>query len=183
MDKRGLTTDPMRQGQPFRWWEEIGPSQKPSPYAEASWVSYQDVFTETYVVPGSVPPESRKVTFGVIKVYDHLASHPDPANVIDDTDVIGELSEPERGTPLGSLSYEIEGNLLTITDWSHYSWHNATPVLKAFRSLRSNIPDCVSTIVVRDEPTAFWTSLGFELPFKGSEVLVYDKSSFDPIPY
>ena len=181
MDPRGLTVDPNREGQSLRWWEEIGPSQKPSPYAEASWIVYQDTFVETSVVPNT--GQTRKVTFGVVKVYDYYASHPTPADLIDNTDIIEELSEFERGTPLGSLSYEIEGSLLTITEWSHYSWCDAAPVRKAFRALRGSIPECVTTMVVRNDPTAFWTSLGFSLPFKGSDTLVYDRSSFEPIPY
>lgn len=181
MDPRGLTVDPNREGQPLRWWEEIGGSQTPAPYAEASWIVYQDTFVETVVVPNTT--QVRKVTFGVVKVYDYYASHPTPSDLIDDTDIIGELSEPERGTPLGSLSYEIEGGLLTITDWSHYSWCDAAPVRKAFNALRGSIPECVTTLVVKNDPTAFWTSLGFALPFKGSDTLVYDRSSFEPIPY
>ena len=181
MDPRGLTTDPNREGQPLRWWEEIGASQKPSPYAEESWIVYQDTFVETAVIPNTA--QTRKVTFGVVKVYDHYASHPNPSNIVNDADVIEEMSEPERGTPLGSLSYEIEGGLLTITDWSHYSWYDAAPVRKAFRALRGSIPECVTTMVVINDPTAFWTSLGFSLPFKGSDTLVYDISSFEPIPY
>lgn len=181
MDPRGLTIDPNREGQPLRWWEEIGGSQRPAPYAEESWVAYQDTFVETLAIPNTT--QARRVTYGVVKVYDHYASHSNPFDIIEDTDNIGELTEPERGTPLGSLSYEIEGSLLTITDWSHYSWCDAAPVRKAFRALRGSIPECVTTMVVKNDPTAFWTTLGFELPFKGSDTMVYDRSSFEPIPY
>lgn len=42
MDKRGLTVDPNRDScTATRWFEEIGPTQKPSPYATRSWVCHQ----------------------------------------------------------------------------------------------------------------------------------------------
>lgn len=42
MDKRGLTTDPMMGAcEGPKWYTSLGPSQKPSPYATASWSYYQ----------------------------------------------------------------------------------------------------------------------------------------------
>lgn len=180
MDPRGLTTDPFREGQPLSWWETVGGSQSPSPYAEETWIAYQDTFSESYAdISGSLT----KVTYGVIKVYDYYASHSDLSQIITDTAVIEELSEEERGTPLGQLSYELQGGLLRLTSWSHYGWHNAAPVRKAWRALQGSLSECVVTVVVKDDPTAFWTALGFYIPFKGSPDLVYDRSNFEPIPY
>jgi len=43
MDKRGHTIDPNRESlEQLAWWEKIGPSQKPSPYATASWTYWHD---------------------------------------------------------------------------------------------------------------------------------------------
>ena len=180
MDKRGLTIDPYREGQPLSWWETVGGSQTPSPYAEETWIAYQDTFSESYLDSlGSLV----KVTYGVIKVYDYYASHNEVAQLITDTVVLEDLEEAERGTPLGSLSYELQGGLLRLTNWSHYGWHDASPVRKAFRALEGSLSECVLTVVVKDDPTAFWTALGFYSPFKGSPDLVYDRSTFEPIPY
>jgi len=47
MDKRGLTTDPNRNfGTKSQWWESLGATQKPSPYATASWKYLQNYTTE-----------------------------------------------------------------------------------------------------------------------------------------
>jgi hypothetical protein len=52
MDKRGLTHDPNVDPMASpRWFETIGPTQKPSPYATASWVclqTYDVVFQEIF---------------------------------------------------------------------------------------------------------------------------------------
>ena len=68
--------------------------------------------------------------------------------------------------------------LLRLTSWSHYGWQDAAPVRKAFRALEGSLSECVLTVVVKDDPTAFWTALGFYSPFKGSPDLVYDRSTF-----
>lgn len=85
-------------------------------------------------------------------------------------------AEP-RGTLLGEINYEITGPLLTITDWSHYNWQNAQPVEKAFAVLLKDAPECVDVIAVNNAPTAFWRKLGFKHINKGSDTLIYDKSS------
>ena len=55
MDKRGLTTDPNRNfGATPEWWESLGPTQKPSPYAHASWKYLQSFKTEVIEIPGEV---------------------------------------------------------------------------------------------------------------------------------
>lgn len=42
MDKRGLTIDPNYDVcEPPRWFDNLGPTQRPSPYATASWVCHQ----------------------------------------------------------------------------------------------------------------------------------------------
>jgi hypothetical protein len=48
MDKRGLTIDPNRDvfAEP-KWWEDLGPTTKPSPYATASWTYWHDYVTES----------------------------------------------------------------------------------------------------------------------------------------
>ena len=87
-----------------------------------------------------------KVTYGVIKVYDYYASHNEVAQLITDTVVLEDLEEAERGTPLGQLSYELQGGLLRLTSWSHYGWHDAAPVRKAFRALEGSLSECVLTM-------------------------------------
>ena len=52
MDRRGLTTDPNASGiGTKKWWETLGPTQKPSPYATASWRYYQDFTVDIIEVP------------------------------------------------------------------------------------------------------------------------------------
>ncbi len=54
MDKRGLTTDPNRNfGAASEWWESLGPTQKPAPYAAASWKYLQSFKVEVVEVPGA----------------------------------------------------------------------------------------------------------------------------------
>ena len=44
MDERGLTVDPFRGIETeSRWWEEIGPTQKPSPYRKLPGRYYQKI--------------------------------------------------------------------------------------------------------------------------------------------
>jgi hypothetical protein len=54
MDKRGLTHDPMVDplASP-RWFETVGPTQRPSPYATASWVCVQTYDEILQEVPDS----------------------------------------------------------------------------------------------------------------------------------
>ena len=52
MDKRGFTTDPNANGtETKKWWESLGPTQKPSPYATASWRYYQDFTVDIIEIP------------------------------------------------------------------------------------------------------------------------------------
>ncbi len=47
MDKRGYTVDPNRDScKELDWYEQIGPTQRPSPYATASWVYLQKYVVE-----------------------------------------------------------------------------------------------------------------------------------------
>jgi hypothetical protein len=75
------------------------------------------------------------------------------------------------GTLLGSVSYELFGNTVTITDWEHLNWQDDTPVYKAVKVILNELPDCVTEIKVLDPPHAFWTSLGFLPDFKGDQYL------------
>jgi hypothetical protein len=98
-----------------------------------------------------------------ILVYDKLADSPG----------ILVLPEEDRppGTLLGSVSYELFGDLVTITDWEHLNWRDDTPVIQAVKVLIHEVPDCVKEIRVLDNPHAFWISLGFENDFKGDQYL------------
>ena len=327
MDRRALTVDPNASSSTRKtpkWWKEIGPTQKPSPYATASWVyrRYSDFEYETLpadLIPevfdnwsdfsvnvyptvldgglfssaqppdniydeggfdGEGPVDFVKHYFSSIKVYDFLASTPgkyedivigtgllsidsdgsgqdfvvvDPSelSVYDNSDNLqnpipnpssiydsqtfaqwgqgivleelvyeirdgiqylintvplilpdGALLTTESGLEievnvrateeedlrnpgdlLGQLEYEVLGSTLTITNWSHYNWHDATPVRKAFKSLMNSLPTCVDSVLVQDQPKAFWTELGFVSPTKGSEVLVYNEKIKKPVTY
>ena len=179
MDERGLIVDPNRDPlEPVRWWEKIGETQRPSPYNRASWVCIQEHEKELVIVPlpGSDPPIGMETTHinAIIRVYDTKASNPEPQGL--------ETLLEDQGDVLGHLSYEIVGNILTITDWSHNNWQDASPVKLAFNALKNNLPDCVLQIMVR-EPKAFWKSLGFFHPSKNSDLLIYFKESGQPVPY
>lgn len=297
MDKRGLTIDPNSEEIQPRWWEQIGGSQSPSPYATASWVYRHSWITEEKAQSTTDPIEYEldngssfanhrpgdtydsgffntprtgalmldeggfsqtgdplvyvKHYFGTMSVYDAKASYPAPqqleqrlvpgdktvgylgtimdirdALIQDNSDDIlnpipnpnrilnsGEfdragpgitLNEMEflvlptgiqliinytqsevpdydddddaRGTLLGQVNYEISGANLTITDWSHYNWHNSQPVKKAVKVLINEKPDCAEVVMVENQPTPFWKSLGFECPYKGSPILVHRDS-------
>ena len=103
-----------------------------------------------------------------------LLTDPDGDEI--DVGVFSELTdEKSHGKLLGEIHYEITGPILTITDWSHYNWHNSLPVEKAFAVMLKEAPECVNLVVVRDAPTAFWRKLGFRYVEKGNKTLVYDK--------
>lgn len=132
-----------------------------------------------------------------VLVYDQLADSPgiiplipqplgllDVDPTIDDligTDPSGETIEAVRastpyddrppGTLLGSVSYEIFGDVATITDWEHLNWQDDTPVRKAVRVIINELPDCVNEVRVLDGPHAFWTSQGFLPNYKGDQYL------------
>jgi len=79
------------------------------------------------------------------------------------------------GDLLGELNYEMKNCKVFITDWSHYNWMDDTPVRKAFKAMVNSLPSNVDKddITVRDNPHAFWTSLGFIQKNKGDEILYY----------
>ena len=83
------------------------------------------------------------------------------------------------GKLLGQIDFEVENCAVTITDWSHYNWQDDTPVRKAFKRLVNSLPDDITTVSVKDQPTAFWTSLGFVRGSKDDESLVYS----DPLAF
>lgn len=300
MDRRGHTIDPNREPlQQLAWWEKVGPSQKPSPYATASWTYWHDWATEEEPIftiepiayefdngddfAVNVYPQvidaglfNRSTTgalkldeggftqtgepikwvhhyFGTIKVFDTKASAPnstygdeviveddrlighvariidpatlevfdnsvdfsnpvpDPNRILDETlfsrtsggqlysELIYQITEageqvlidPSLGNEmpdyndddfpsgklLGEIHYEVSGADLTITEWSHYNWHDAQPVKKAVRVLLNEAPDCVERIKVENTPDPFWKALGFVCPYKGSEMLIHESST------
>lgn len=75
------------------------------------------------------------------------------------------------GTLLGSVSYELFGDVITITDWEHLNWQDDTPVRKAVQVILNDMPDCVKEVKVLDPPHAFWTALGFKANYKGDSYL------------
>lgn len=173
MDERGLTTDPNRDPlADIEWYEEIGSTDGPSPYATASWTYWHDFER----VSENTGDGLIFHTFGSIKVYDGRASHPG----------IQEPYDPEETTlarELGRLDYEIVGALMTITNWNHYNWRNDLPVRKAFTLLVTEAPECVNLIAVRDTPDAFWRSLGFKHVEKGDDILFFDNIGSLVVPY
>ena len=57
MDKRAFTTDPnanVSTGSAAKWWESLGPTQRPSPYATASWRYLQDFTIDIIEIPVDV---------------------------------------------------------------------------------------------------------------------------------
>jgi hypothetical protein len=75
------------------------------------------------------------------------------------------------GTLIASLSYEIVGTIATITAWSHPNWEDDSPLIKAVETMLQSLPTCVVEVQVEDDPTPFWTSLGFHSAVKGDSVL------------
>lgn len=179
MDERGLTIDPNRDPlDPTGWWEEIGATQKPSPYRTASWAYVQEHHKEPAIIPtpGTDPPvgiETNRI-FATVYVYDSKASSPDPR-------LTGETLDT-RGVILGHLTYEIIGPVMTLTDWAHNKWQDATPVKQAFKALMANTPNCVQQVVVH-RPEAFWKSLGFVHPNKDADVLILSNPNSQAVPF
>jgi hypothetical protein len=162
MDNRAYKVDPYRGlDTPVRWWEQVGDTNKPSPYRKATWTYKKTIKVEQEVFgPGSV-----NVFFTTISVYDGKASYPFP--------LLGQGLNVGSPKLLGNLSYEINTGFLKITDWAHNNWHDAEPVRMAFKILLSSLPPCVTHISVKDEPTAFWRDLGFVYNEKGDGYLIY----------
>lgn len=120
------------------------------------------VYDEAYYLGGQRGVLMKRKLARVL-VYDKLADSP------------GILALPEEdrppGTLLGSVSYELFDDTVTITDWEHLNWGDDTPVLQAVKVLINELPDCVKEVRVLDSPRAFWTSLGFEQDVKGDQYL------------
>jgi len=299
MDKRGLTVDPNAEPlTPESWWNEIGGTQTPSPYAAASWTYWHKWVTEEEPVKNTddieyeldngegfgnpvvgqvydsslinqLPPVGYLILdeggftqtgepikyikhyYGKVKVYDTLASAPaqpipeeriiqegryvgytatvinpeelvikdnsfdfqvpvpNPDDILDsmlyprsglgfiydeamyeispggDQDIVDpnqpgvpdyDFDDFPSGQLLGEINYEISGPHLTITDWSHYNWHDAKPVRNAVKVLLKEKPECVEVVAVENNPTPFWRTLGFVHTHKGSDMLVHRDS-------
>jgi len=279
MDKRGLTTDPNRNfGSKPEWWETLGATQRPSPYAMASWKYLQDFVTEVIEVEGAplfvydngtvfadylypivwdgglfnpvVPPTTildgggfnssgsildfETTTFATVYVYDSLASYPDVNGLSAIELDVGDLAtdpgegvsqflsaedgtaletedqedmsidppgslqllltedgfalgfeataqtadDTPPGTLLGQLDYTLNKERVDVIGWTHYNWEDSTPVKQAFKAMVNSLPNCVEGVYVKDDPTAFWTSLGFKFVEKGDTEL-----KFFPVSY
>ena len=250
MDKRGLTVDPnaSKVAGNEKWWESLGPTQRPSPYAAASWRYLQDYhvdITEVPAIPAVVydngdvfsqynqpidwdggffnPPAPPfvvldgggynehgqivvydKTTFATVYVYDQAASYPDvrglnkiilntgDLSTDPDADVLltesgysfyGEQpaqtwDDTPPGTCLGTLSYTLTETRVDIQSWEHYNWRDASPVKQAFRAMINSLPQCVESVHVKDDPTAFWVDLGFRYVDKGDTELKYQPVTY-----
>lgn len=118
---------------------------------------------------------------GTLQAIISIDLNPSPLEIECDGDFLGDVIEAVRpstpyddrppGTLLGSVSYEIFGDVATITDWEHLNWQDDTPVRKAVRVIINELPDCVHEVRVLDGPHAFWTSLGFLPDYKGDQYL------------
>lgn len=91
--------------------------------------------------------------------------------VLDATQLSNPSYDCTHGTLLGSVSYETFDNVITITDWEHYNWGDASPVIRAVQTLLSRLPSNVQEVRVLNNPSAFWTSLGFSPYTKGDPYL------------
>ena len=253
MYNRGFTVDPNANLVPTgvardeKWWESLGPTQKPSPYAAASWKYLQDYHVDVIEVPaipavvydnGDVfsaynptpiwdgglfnpptPPlvvldgggytQGRivvfdKITFATVYVYDSLASYPSVKGLNSiilntgdlatdpDADILttetglsffGEqpaqtFDDTPPGTCLGTLSYTLHDERVDIESWEHYNWQDASPVKQAFRAMVRSLPECVKSVHVKDDPTAFWVDLGFRYVDKGDTELKYQPVTY-----
>lgn len=179
----GYTIDPNREDFEPKWWDELGATTSPSPYATKSWVYRHDITIQ----------DDHHI-FATVEVYDSLASNPSspPLWVEEELPPYTEVApmasasaydEDNYGVVLGHLSYEVVGPLLTLTDWGHYNWHDATPVRKAWNALRYNLPECIQLVAVRDEPHAFWTDLDFYKVDKDPGMLFYQKPYYRRVAY
>lgn len=104
-----------------------------------------------------------------------LAGDGDPngGDILGVTRTVIQSDDTPPGKLLGRVDFEVEDCEVTITDWSHYNWQDDTPVRKAFKKLVNSLPENVTKVSVKDDPTAFWKSLGFVQTGKGDDSLVY----------
>ena len=104
---------------------------------------------------------------------------PDSGKTLATTRTVIQADDIPPGKLLGRVDFEVEDCEATITDWSHYNWQDDTPVRKAFKRLVNSLPDNITKVSVRDQPSAFWTSLGFVKNSKDDDSLVYS----DPLKF
>jgi hypothetical protein len=131
------------------------------------------VYDQLASSPGILPliPQSLGVLSTDLSA-DKIAGNGDLQDVqIEATRASNSGDDTPPGTLLGSVSYELFGNIVTITDWEHLNWQDDTPVYKAVKVILNELPACVSEIKVLDPPHSFWTSLGFLPNFKGDQYL------------
>ncbi len=83
------------------------------------------------------------------------------------------------GDLLGRIDFEVENCEVIITDWSHTNWQDDTPVRKAVKKMVNTLPENITKVSVKDQPSAFWTSLGFIRKTKNDDMLVYS----DPLAH
>lgn len=182
---------------PEEWWNTVD-EEGPKPYNFKSWTYTlsEEILSETV---GTETLERRLIT---LEVYDSLDSFPgvlssilqplglvstDPPasseSILTDPDedsieltrITTENDDIPPGLLLGSVSYEIFGGTLTITDWEHLNWGDDSPIVLAVKTLLKLVPSNVSDVRVLSLPTAFWTSLGFVPGYKGDPYLHIDR--------
>ncbi len=142
---------------------------------------------------------STTAKFVQVKVYDRYASYPgllqdiivEGGTIITESDLdlttesnflisstapgnANEDSPP--GVLLGQVNYTLIQKSVEITDWSMFSdyyWQDDEPIRNGVKAMINSLPTSVHTITVKDDPSAFWTSLGFVHTSKGGSTLLY----------
>ena len=104
---------------------------------------------------------------------------PDGGNTLNVTRTVIQSDDTPPGDLLGRIDFEVENCEVIITDWSHTNWQDDTPVRKAVKKMVNTLPENITKVSVKDQPSAFWTSLGFIRKTKNDDMLVYS----DPLAH
>ena len=104
---------------------------------------------------------------------------PNGGNILGVTRTVIPSDDIPPGDLLGRIDFEVENCEVTITDWSHSNWQDDTPVRKAVKRMVNTLPESITKVSVRDQPSAFWTSLGFVRGTKNDDTLIYS----DPLAH
>ena len=104
---------------------------------------------------------------------------PNGGNILGVTRTVIPSDDIPPGDLLGRIDFEVENCEVTITDWSHSNWQDDTPVRKAVKRMVNTLPESITKVSVRDQPSAFWTSLGFVRGTKSDDTLIYS----DPLAH